>query len=279
MNKKDMVTRLIFQNEVYYRLKDVAELRGVSVARLKRAIEKLNIPTTVIEGFGRMKWIEERYVNDIELDNEIVYMRTEFKDYQRELSLKGTASAIACMLFDKEVDTSKIVYDTMKDMDKFAEETNVKRKNEERKKVEIMNTIFEETNVAERFVSFEFLVGNEINQMTVLVDGEGKIVNDRHFADYIFDDETINELKLEIVECGGIYEECGDLFRLNFGEPFECDNMSVHLTNELLRNMSKNQIDMFSNDWFDVELDNGKYIGVKLDTFLDMLNEDIRVVA
>ena len=281
MNKKDMVTRLIWQGEVYYRLKDVAELREVTVARLKRAIEKQNIPTTVIEGFGRMKWIEERYVNEIEIDEEIVYMRTEFKDYQRELDLKGTASALACAFLNKEFDTSKVVKETLDSMDNFATETTNERAKENKEKIKVMNELFEQEGVANKFYSFEFLVGNEINEMTVLINAEGRIVDSESFlVDCTTDNETLGYFREEIREYGGVYDTCQNLIQLDFGVPFECENMSVHLMNELLRNLSENEIKMFSNDWIDVELDNGgNYLGIKLDTFLDMLNEDIRVVA
>ena len=279
MKKEEMVTRLIHMGETFYRLKDVAEMRNVSVAKLRKIIKEQNIESVTIEGFGRTKWIKEQHVNEIEINNEIVYMRTEFKDYQRELDLKGTANALACAFLNKEFDTSKVVKETLDSMDNFALANESECNNQEdKRKIETFNQIFEELGVANRFHSFEFLVGNKINQMTVMINADGRIVQDKYFAtSWLIDEENIGYIKDDINLDGGIFEENGELFRLDFGEPFECD--SVYLINELIRNMSRNKIDMFSNDWIDVGLDNGEYLGIKFDTFLDMLNEDIRVVA
>ena len=279
MKKEELVTRLIHKKEIYYRVKDIAEMRNVSVAKLRKIIKEQNIETVTIEGFGRTRWIKEEYVNEIEIDGTVDYMRTEVKDFKKEYKLKSVANAMACAFLNKkEVDTSKIVKETVDSMNEFAKGITNERAEKNRRRVETFNQIFEELGVANRFHSFEFLVGNEIHEITVLVGIDGRIVSDENFAiDYIFDDETINELKAEIVECGGLYQDCDEFFRLDFGEPFESD--SVHLINELLRNMSENEIKMFSNDWIDVRLDSGNYLGIKFDTFLDMLNEDIRVVA
>lgn len=280
MKKEELVTRLIHMGETFYRLKDVAEMRNVSVAKLRKIIKEQNIETVTIEGFGRTKWIKEQYVNEIEIDNEIVYMRTEFKDYQKEFDLKSTTNAMACAFLNKEVDTSKVVKETLDSMDNFATANESECNQEDKRKIETFNQIFEELGVANRFHSFKFLVGNKINQMVVMINADGRIVQDKFFAtSWLIDEENISYIKDDINFDGGIYEN-GELFRLDFGEPFECDeNMSVHLMNELLRNIIENEIKMFSNNWIDVQLNNGNYIGVDLDTFLDMLNNDIRVVA
>lgn len=280
MKKEELVTRLIHMGETFYRLKDVAEMRNVSVAKLRKIIKEQNIETVTIEGFGRTKWINERQVNEIEIDGKVDYMRTEVKDFKREYELKGTINAMACLFLNKEeVDTSKVVYDTMKDMDNFAKANESECNQEDKRKIETFNQIFEELGVANRFHSFEFLVGNEINEMVVMINAEGRIVQDKYFATSLIDEENIVYIKDDINFDGGIFEENGELFRLDFGEPFECENMSLHLANELLRNIIENEIKMFSNNWIDVQLNNGNYIGVDLDVFLDMLNNDIKVVA
>ena len=281
MNKKDMVTRLIFQNEVYYRLKDVAQLREVTVARLKRAIEKLGIPTVTIEGFGRVKWIKEQYVSEIEINDEVVVMRTEFKDYQTELEIQGKITALANAFFNKETTVKEIVDKTEKSMNDFALSSYVNtRALEDNEKRQQWNEMFERCGIADRYRKIEFLVNNEVCEIGVFVNGEGKIVDGDSNAVFgcILDGETLELVETDLKD-GILYNESGEQIPLTFGEPFECKDMNMYLLNELIDSISRNGVDMFTNDWVDFKLDNGGYVGVKLDTFLDMHNHKIVAVC
>ncbi|MED0826573.1 hypothetical protein [Bacillus pacificus] len=64
-----MLARIIIGKEVYYKVKDVAVLFDLSQYKMKKTIEKQDIETKTLGGFGRTLYILEENVGKIEINN------------------------------------------------------------------------------------------------------------------------------------------------------------------------------------------------------------------
>ncbi|WP_377887961.1 hypothetical protein [Alkalihalobacillus sp. R86527] len=65
-----MIKRIIVGKEVYYKVAELTNLFGVSLYKVKKAIDKQKIHTRTLDGLGRVKFISEDNLAKLEIDGE-----------------------------------------------------------------------------------------------------------------------------------------------------------------------------------------------------------------
>ncbi|PHD69790.1 hypothetical protein [Bacillus toyonensis] len=81
-----MLNRVIYGGQVYYKVNDLGVLFGLKRYKMKKTLERQEIETTILKGFGRTLYILEDNVGKIEIGGEVTIIKTEFKEYMRKES-------------------------------------------------------------------------------------------------------------------------------------------------------------------------------------------------
>ncbi|AZU60113.1 hypothetical protein [Neobacillus mesonae] len=72
-----MITRVIFEGNVYYKVADLASLFEVSPSTMRNRVKKANVGTR-LSGFGRAVFVMESDVAKIEANGQVKVLETEF---------------------------------------------------------------------------------------------------------------------------------------------------------------------------------------------------------
>ncbi|MFK4423960.1 hypothetical protein [Bacillus sp. RC51] len=85
-----MLTRIIYNGKVYYKVGDLRDLFELSPYKMKKILEKQNIKTAKLNGFGRTLFILQENASKIEVNNEITIFKTVFFTSQKKQTVKNS---------------------------------------------------------------------------------------------------------------------------------------------------------------------------------------------
>ena len=279
-----MLTRVIFSDgKVYYRVKDLKKHFGVSDYKMRKIIKQGEIPTVKLEGFGNTKFIEEENMFLLEIGGGNIIMRTSYKDFQQSYESNKSMDGFFNFMYGDVIPKKtpeELFIKTMEDMDSFEENTarEDKNKNEDEIKIEKFNEFCEEYGYSERVRTVEFVQNNEMYQLDLIINGNGKIVDDTSTLIYCYSLESIEEYLREDIKNGYLADEDGKpRLYLTKGKPFKIPSQD-YLIKELFKLFRTTELDMDCTDWIRVPVDNGCDFIVPINMFLALMNDNIKIV-
>lgn len=279
-----MLTRIIFEdNKVYYRVKDIKKHLGVSDYMLRKIIKVSEVETVKLEGFGNTSFIREEDISLLDINGGGMIMRTEYKDFQQTYesnkSMDGFFNFMCGGAIPKKT-TEELFIKTMEDMDSFEENAarENKNKNEDEIKIEKFNKFCEEYGYSERVRRIKFVQNNEMYQLDLIINGNGKIVDDTSTLIYCYSLECVEEYLREDIKNGYLSDDdCRARLVLTKGKPFTIPSQD-YLFRELFKLFRTTELDMDCVDWINVHLDNGGDFTVPINMFLALMNDNIRII-
>ena len=88
--EKNFLNRLIYNENVYYKLSDIKKYKDMPNIKLN------NINTITIPGFGRTKWIKEEDLPSLLIDGKHEYIvKTKYIDSLTELKSEASFASLA----------------------------------------------------------------------------------------------------------------------------------------------------------------------------------------
>lgn len=263
-----MLNRLIYNNEVYYKVKDLTELFEVSEYKLKKIIDECEIKTTTLKGYGRTKYILEQNVSDIIFeDGSTMYMKTSVQDYQEEFKNTVKIGALVGVFTGKEINYEEIREKINK---KFEDTTKGTKSEAIEIKMNVFNENAERLGLTERVYKLDFIYGKETKAMYFRVDEKGNIIDDFNVALCYCEDE----FKRNMQE-GFLWNDKDEREYINIGK-------HKHLTvKELLDKFYKiikneNNRSFESYDYFTYSTEKG-YVSVDIDLLMKLLFGEVKV--
>lgn len=115
-------------------------------------------------------------------------------------------------------------------------------------------------------------------QLDLIINGDGKIVDDTSTLIYCYSLESIEEYLREDIKKGYIADEEGNpRLALTKGKPFTIPSQD-YLIRELFTIFRTAELDMDCVDWVNVPVSNGCNFTVPIDMLLALMNDNIRIV-
>lgn len=281
-----MLTRIIYEDsKVYYRIKDIKKYYNLSDYKMRKIIKESEVPTTRLDGFGRTKFIAEENMFLLEIEGGNMIVRTAYKDFQQSFesnkSMDGFFNFMCGGAIPKKT-PEELFIKTMEEMDNFEEnaarEDKDKDKNEDETKIKKFNEFCEEYGYSERVRTVKFVQNNEIFQLDLIINGNGKIVDDTSTLIYCYSLECIEEYLREDIKNGYLADEdCRPRLILTKGKPFKIPSQD-YLIRELFKLFRTAELDMDCVDWVNVPVDNDGDFTVPINMFLALMNDNIKIV-
>ncbi len=279
-----MLTRVIFSDgKVYYRVKDIKKYYNLSDYKIRKIIVQCEIPTTTLDGFGRTKFIAEENMFLLEIGGGNMIVRTSYKDFQQTYKSNESMDGFFNFMYGDVIPKKtpeELFIKTMEEMDSFEENAarEDKDKNEDEIKIEKFNEFCKEYGYSERVRTVEFVQNNEMYQLDLIINGNGKIVDDTSTLIYCYSLESIEEYLREDIKNGHLADEdCRPRLILTKGKPFTIPSQD-YLIKELFKLFRTAELDMDCVDWVNVHLDNGGDFTVPINMLLALMNDNIKIV-
>lgn len=196
-----MINRIIFNDKVYYKKKDLKDLFEINDYKLNKIIKEQNIPTTILKGFGRTVWIEEKYVSSINIDGVYIKMQTKLYDYQtrlhENLKMKSFINALVSMNYQREIKTDiELQEEVIKETEKEFEPTELKEDKEQITNG-MINNLLEQEGYEERIYTAELKCDDKVFGLDFMF-RNGEIFTDSHKYYMTTDIENLRYTKKDI---------------------------------------------------------------------------------
>lgn len=280
-----MLTRVIYEDgKVYYRVKDIKKYFGLSDYKMRKIIKQDEVPTTTLDGFGNTKFIAEENMFLLEIEGGNMITRTSYKDFQQTYKSNESMDGFFNFMYGDVIPKktpNELYIKTMDEMDSFEENAvrKDKDKNEDETKIKKFNEFCEKYGYSERVRTVEFIQNNEMYQLDLIINGNGKIVGDTSILIYCYSLECVDEYLREDIKNGYLAnEDSVECLTLTKGKPFTIPSQD-YLIKELFMLFRTAELDMDCVDWVSVHLDNGDDFTVPINMFLALMNDNIRIIV
>lgn len=278
-----MLTRIIYEDgKVYYRVKDIKKYFGLSDYKMRKIINECEVPTTTLDGFGKTKFIEEENMFLLEIEGGNMIVRTSYKDFQQTYKSNESMDGFFNFMYGDVIPKktpNELYIKTMDEMDSFEENAvrKDKDKNEDETKIKKFNEFCEKYGYSERVRTVKFIQNNEMYQLDLIINGNGKIVDDTSTLIYCYSLESIEEYLREDIKNGYLADEdCRPRLYLTKGKPFTIPSQD-YLIKELFKLFRRGKLYMDCVDWVEVPVDTGGF-AVPINMFLALMNDNIKIV-
>ena len=279
-----MLTRIIYEDgKVYYRVKDIKQHFGLSDYKMRKILKQGEVPTTTLDGFGRTKFIAEENMFLLEIGGGNLIVRTVYKDFQQSFESNKSMDGFFNFMYGDAIPKKtpeELYIKTMDEMDSFEENAvrKDKDKNEDETKIKKFNEFCEKYGYSERVRTVKFIQNNEMYHLDLIINGNGKIVDDTSTLIYCYSLEGIEEYLREDIKNGCLRDDdCKARLVLTKGKPFTLPSQDYLIT-ELFKLFRTAELDMDCVDWVRVPVSNGGDFIVPINMFLALMNDNIKIV-
>ncbi|MDU3337939.1 hypothetical protein [Paraclostridium bifermentans] len=270
-----MINRVIKDNEVYYAIADLCILFDCTKYKMNKAIKQAEIECIKI--FGNTRFVKEKDVDKIVINDINMTMKTTVKDFQAEIKSSMDAAKLANFCFGiKKTDEdllSSVFKNTIKKFDK--EDDHIEDTNEisEDQKMKVFNSICDRSNYSERIhkVVTKDSEKGEKHNLYVIVSGDETIRD-------AYSDLTIEDYKKDLengfVPGKDVEWDDEDKYLLTAGNPLNIDEVGILA---LLLNNKNNYEITFENE-VDIKLDNDEIVSVNDRIYFDLIHNGIKII-